>query len=110
MGHQSICEAFGGEISYAKRLMHGKSSIIELSNDSIFKNLDSKITVGRYHSLSLVETTLPDELEIISKACDDNEIMAVKHKEYAVYGLQFHPESILTPDGLTIIKNFCEAI
>ena len=74
------------------------------------ENLNDEISVGRYHSLSLVETTLPDELEIISKACDDDEIMAVKHKEYAVYGLQFHPESILTPDGLTIIKNFCEAI
>ncbi|MCR5027472.1 MAG: aminodeoxychorismate/anthranilate synthase component II [Methanobrevibacter sp.] len=110
LGHQSICEAFGGEISYAKRLMHGKSSIIELNNDYIFKGLDSKITVGRYHSLSLMESTLPDELEIISKSCDDGEIMAVKHKQYNVYGLQFHPESILTPDGLKIIKNFCEAI
>ena len=110
LGHQSICEAFGGEISYAKRLMHGKSSIIELNEDSIFKDLDSKITVGRYHSLSLIESTLPDELEIISKSCDDGEIMAVKHKQYNVYGLQFHPESILTPDGLKIIKNFCEAI
>lgn len=110
LGHQSICEAFGGEISYAKRLMHGKSSIIELNNDYIFKGLDSKITVGRYHSLSLMENTLPDELEIISKSCDDGEIMAVKHKQYNVYGLQFHPESILTPDGLKIIKNFCEAI
>ena len=109
LGHQSICEAFGGKISYAKRLMHGKSSTIELCDDAIFENLNSKITVGRYHSLSLVETTLPDDLEVISKACDDGEIMAVKHKEYDVYGLQFHPESILTPDGLTIIKNFCEA-
>ena len=110
LGHQSICVAFGGVVSHANRLMHGKSSIIEVSDNRLFKGLDSKITVGRYHSLILVESTLPVELEVISKACDDNEIMAVKHKKYDVYGLQFHPESILTPDGLTIIKNFCEGI
>ena len=109
LGHQSICVAFGGKVSNAKRLMHGKSSEIEFSDDLIFKDLCSK-SVARYHSLSLVESTLPEELEIISRACDDGEIMAVKHKEYDVYGLQFHPESILTPDGLTIIRNFCEAI
>ena len=110
LGHQSICVAFGGIVSYAKRLMHGKSSDIKLNNDLIFKGLGSQITVGRYHSLSLVESTLPEELEIISKACGDGEIMAVKHKKYNVYGLQFHPESILTPDGLTLIKNFLEVI
>ena len=110
LGHQSICVAFGGVVSYAKRLMHGKSSIIELNDDSIFKGLDSKISVGRYHSLSLIEDTIPDDLEVISKSCDDGEIMAIKHKKYDVNGLQFHPESILTPDGLTIIKNFCEGI
>lgn len=108
LGHQAICAAFGGEISYANKLMHGKSSIAKLNNDKIFKNLD-EITVGRYHSLSLVESTLPKDLEIIAKT-KDNEIMAVKHKKYNVYGLQFHPESILTPDGLTIIKNFIEGI
>lgn len=110
LGHQSICVAFGGVVSYAKRLMHGKSSEISLTDDSIFNCLDSRITVGRYHSLSLMDSFLPEELEIISTACDDGEIMAVKHKDYNVYGLQFHPESILTPDGLTIIKNFLEGI
>ena len=110
LGHQSICVAFGGVVSYAKRLMHGKSSIIELDDDLIFECLDSKISVGRYHSLSLIEDSLPYDLKVISKSCDDGEIMAVKHKKYKVYGLQFHPESILTPDGLTIIKNFCEGI
>lgn len=110
LGHQSICVAFGGVVSYAKRLMHGKSSIIELEDNLIFNGLDSKISVGRYHSLSLIEDSLPDDLKVISKSCDDDEIMAVKHKKYKVYGLQFHPESILTPDGLTIIKNFCEGI
>ena len=110
LGHQAICAAFGGEISHAKRLMHGKSSDISLDYDFIFKGLPSEINVGRYHSLSLVEDTLPSELEIISKARDDREIMAVKHKDYNVYGLQFHPESILTPDGLTIMENFLEKV
>ena len=110
LGHQAICAAFGGEISHAKRLMHGKSSNISLDYDYIFKALPSEITVGRYHSLSLVEDTLPECLEIISKSRDDGEIMAVRHKDYNVYGLQFHPESILTPDGLTIIRNFTEKV
>ena len=99
LGHQSICVAFGGVVSYAKHLMHGKSSIIGLEEDLIFKGLGSKI-----------ENTLPEDFKVISKSCDDGEIMAIKHKEYDVYGLQFHPESILTPDGLAIIKNFCEEI
>ena len=110
LGHQSICAAFGGKISHAKRLMHGKSSDISLDYDYIFKSLPNQINVGRYHSLSLVKETLPDCLEIISKAKDDGEVMAVKHKNFNVYGLQFHPESILTPDGLTIIGNFIEKV
>ena len=110
LGHQSICEAFGGKISHAKRLMHGKTSKISLDYDFIFKGLPNEISVGRYHSLSLVEDTIPDCLDVISKAKDDGEIMAVKHKDFSVYGLQFHPESILTPDGLTIIKNFLEKV
>lgn len=90
--------------------MHGKSSEISLDYDYIFKGLPSQISVGRYHSLSLVEDTLPDCLDIISKSRDDGEVMAVKHKEFNVYGLQFHPESILTKDGLTIIGNFIEKV
>ena len=110
LGHQAICAALGGEVSHAKRLMHGKSSKISLDYDFIFKGLPSEITVGRYHSLSLVEDSLPDCLEIISKARDDREVMAVKHNDFNVYGLQFHPESILTPDGLAIIENFLEKV
>jgi anthranilate synthase component 2 len=110
LGHQAICAALGGEVSHAKRLMHGKSSKISLDYDFIFKSLPSEISVGRYHSLSLVEDSLPDCLEIISKARDDGEVMAVKHRDFNVYGLQFHPESILTPDGLTIIENFLEKV
>ena len=85
LGHQAICAALGGKVSHAKRLMHGKSSKISLDYDFIFKGLPGEITVGRYHSLSLVEDTLPDCLEIISKARDDREVMAVKHKDYNVY-------------------------
>lgn len=110
LGHQAICQAFGGTISHAKRLMHGKSSKISLDYDYLFKELPSEISVGRYHSLSLANQSIPDCLEIISKAKDDGEIMAVKHKEYNIYGLQFHPESILTPDGLTIMSNFLEKV
>ena len=110
LGHQAICVAFGGKISYASKLMHGKSSIAKLNKDPIFKGLNDEITVGRYHSLSLVETTLPKDLRIISKTADNGEIMAVKHEKYDIYGLQFHPESILTPDGLTIIENFINKI
>ena len=110
LGHQAICAAFGGKISHAKRLMHGKSSKISLEYDFLFVGLPSEITVGRYHSLSLVEQSLPDCLEIISKSKDDGEIMAVKHKQYNIYGLQFHPESILTPDGITIIQNYIDKV
>ena len=110
LGHQAICTAFGAKVSYAKRLMHGKSSIISLDNDSIFEGLESEISVGRYHSLSLKEDTLPESLRIISKAMDDGEVMAVRHSDFNVYGLQFHPESILTPDGLKIIENFLENV
>ena len=110
LGQQAICIAFGAKVSYAKRLMHGKSSIISLDNDSIFEGLESEISVGRYHSLSLKEDTLPESLRIISKAMDDGEVMAVRHNDFNVYGLQFHPESILTPDGLKIIENFLENV
>ena len=110
LGHQAICVAFGGEVSYAKRLMHGKSSEISLDYDYLFKGLPSEISVGRYHSLSLVKDTLPDCLDVISKSNDDGEVMAVKHNRFNVYGLQFHPESILTPDGITIIENFIDKV
>lgn len=107
LGHQSICEAFGATVSYAKELMHGKSSVIKLEKDDIFSGLPDEIQVARYHSLSAKKEGFPDDLKILACA-DDGEIMAVRHKDYPVYGLQFHPESILTPDGPTIIKNFLE--
>jgi len=106
LGHQAICEAFGGEVSYAGRLMHGKSSIAKLDTESVlFKGLGSELQVARYHSLSAVESKLPDVLKVTSKT-DDGEIMSVEHKETLVFGLQFHPESILTPNGIVILRNF----
>ncbi|MCF0131026.1 MAG: aminodeoxychorismate/anthranilate synthase component II [Pseudobutyrivibrio sp.] len=109
LGHQAICTAFGGTVSYAKTLMHGKQSKTRIDNTSpIFDGLEETIPVARYHSLSLVEDTLPEELSIIGRA-DDGEIMAVKAKNYDVYGLQFHPESIMTPDGMQMLENFIGA-
>lgn len=104
LGHQCIGYAFGGEISNAKELFHGKSSIIEHNQKGIFKNAPNPMQVARYHSLEIVKETLPECLEIISEL--NGEIMAVKHKEYNTIGLQFHPESIYTPDGKILINNF----
>ena len=108
LGHQAICEAFGGVVDHALRLMHGKASRVKIDQGAgIFKGLGDEITVARYHSLLAVNDKLPDCLKVIARS-DDNEIMAVKHREYQVYGLQFHPESILTPDGIKILGNFFE--
>ena len=107
LGHQGICEAFGGPISHARKLMHGKQSSIEVNNQSpLFKGLAPRIQAARYHSLAAEEGNLPGELEIIAKDSEEGEVMAVQHREYPVYGLQFHPESILTPDGKQILGNF----
>lgn len=107
LGHQAICEALGADIIHAKELMHGKTSIIELNDDEIFNRINKEIQVARYHSLAVDEDSLSVDLDILAKA-DDGEIMAVKHKDSNVYGLQFHPESVLTPEGLKIIENFLE--
>lgn len=109
LGHQSICKAYGAVVSYAKELMHGKQSDADVDTDSIvFAGCATRIKVGRYHSLAAVEDTMPDCLQVIART-DDGEIMAVKHKEYEVYGLQFHPESILTPDGERMLRNWFES-
>lgn len=108
LGHQAICEVFGGEITHAKKLMHGKKSNIKVDTScKIFKNMPQVVEGARYHSLIAKRDTLPEEL--IVTACDDmGEVMAVKHRDYEIYGLQFHPESILTKDGIKMIKNFLE--
>lgn len=106
LGHQAICEAYGATVTYAKRIMHGKTSLVTLdTNSRLFHGLSNPISVARYHSLAAKRETIPDELKIIAQT-DDWEIMAVEHKQYPVFGLQFHPESILTPKGLDIVKNF----
>ncbi|MCM1135294.1 MAG: aminodeoxychorismate/anthranilate synthase component II [Clostridium sp.] len=108
LGHQAICTAYGGVVSYAKELMHGKQSQTKLDGKCpLFSHLPEIIPVARYHSLALAEETLPDCLSVTARS-SDGEVMAVMHKNYPVYGLQFHPESILTPDGRQIIKNFLE--
>ncbi len=106
LGHQAIFEAFGGTVSYAKKLMHGKQSEIFTTEPSeLMKDLPDKLMVARYHSLAGLEETLPNEIKVIART-NDNEIMAIEHKEHKIYGVQFHPESILTPNGITILKNF----
>lgn len=106
LGHQAICEAFGATISHAKQLMHGKQSQVSLKNQCpLFKNLPNQILAARYHSLAVVRETLPACLHVTAET-DDAEVMAVAHAHIPVYGLQFHPESILTPDGMQIIRNF----
>jgi anthranilate synthase component 2 len=106
LGHQAICEVFGAKITLAKRLMHGKQSDIHIANGAcVFHGLPPIIKAARYHSLIAEKDTLPDDLLVIAED-DDGEVMAVKHRKYEVYGLQFHPESILTPQGEIIMRNF----
>ena len=106
LGHQGICEAFGAKITHARHLMHGKQSRIRIHNKNrIFKALDKTVDVARYHSLVAAPETIPDCLEIIGED-KDGEIMAVAHREYPIFGLQFHPESILTPQGRKMMENF----
>lgn len=106
LGHQAICQAFGGAVTYARELMHGKQSDIKLDMDCpIFKGLPAVVRAARYHSLAADRASLPPELIVTAKTAD-GEIMAVSHVKHQVYGLQFHPESILTPDGGRMIKNF----
>ena len=106
LGHQAICKALGGVVTYAKELMHGKTSEIYTEADStLFCGLESPVRVARYHSLAASEEELPGTLRITART-KDGEIMAVEHREFLVYGVQFHPESIMTPQGKLMIQNF----
>ena len=110
LGHQGICEAYGVRIGRAKRLMHGKTSAIRLKPGTpLFRGLPPKIEAARYHSLIAERETIPPALEIVAED-EIGEVMAVKHCDYDVYGVQFHPESILTPDGAAIMKNFLSLV
>ncbi|MDR1405199.1 MAG: aminodeoxychorismate/anthranilate synthase component II [Candidatus Methanoplasma sp.] len=106
LGHQAVFEAYGGKVSYAKKQMHGKQSEIRLSPEcAIFKGCPEKVPAARYHSLAAVPETLPACLTIAAES-ECGEVMAVCHKKFDVYGLQFHPESVMTPDGYRMMKNF----
>lgn len=106
LGHQAICAAFGATVTYAKELMHGKQSETDFDNEcDLFKGLPRRALVARYHSLAADADTMPECLKITAKT-NNGEIMAVQHKEYKIYGVQFHPESIMTPDGKEMLKNF----
>lgn len=108
LGHQALCQVFGATITYADELLHGKASTITVDpTDQLFLGLPERVVVGRYHSLVADPATMPDELRITARA-DDGEIMAVTHVEHPTYGVQFHPESILTPQGQTMIDNFLQ--
>ncbi len=108
LGHQAICEVYGATVTYAKRLMHGKQSDAALDRSCpLFAGLPETIPVARYHSLAADPDTVPASLRVTARTAD-GEIMAVSHTEYAVFGVQFHPESILTPHGEIILKNFLE--
>ena len=106
LGHQSIGYAFGGRIIGAKKLMHGKVSKITHHNADVFKGMPQPFEATRYHSLVIEEKTIPDCLEITARSEDDNEIMGVRHRTLPLWGVQFHPESILTRGGINILKNF----
>lgn len=106
LGHQAICQALGGSIGYAKTLVHGKAHAIQMAPEHpLFKGCGETTTVGRYHSLALLEDTLPESLGVIARSAD-GEVMAVAHSTYPIIGLQFHPESILTPQGPRMVANF----
>lgn len=106
LGHQAICEAFGATITHARRLMHGKKSRIHIDPACpLFQGLPDQMDAARYHSLIAQRDTLPDALQVVAED-DIGEVMAVRHSRFAVYGLQFHPESVLTPRGDVIMRNF----
>ena len=110
LGHQAICAAFGAAVTYAKELMHGKQSQIRFDTDSpLFYGYPQTAPAARYHSLAVDADTLPDCLRVTARTVD-GEVMAVEHRDYPIFGVQFHPESIMTPDGKTMIRNFIKEI
>jgi anthranilate synthase component 2 len=110
LGHQAICLAYGAVVTYARRMMHGKQSLIGVNgSDPVFKGLPAEIHVARYHSLAADPETIPDTLMVTATA-DDGEVMAVMSRDGMVHGLQFHPESIMTPDGAKMMKNLLDSI
>lgn len=110
LGHQAICEAFGGTVSYAKELMHGKQKEIHpIGENQLFQGLPETFPAARYHSLAALKEKLPEELKVTAES-EDGEVMAVEHTKYPIYGVQFHPESVMTPDGKIMIENFIDVV
>ena len=110
LGHQAICTAFGGKVSYARKLMHGKKkTMYQTREGKLFAGLPREFPAARYHSLAAEEEALPSCLKVTARS-KEGEIMAVEHETYPIFGVQFHPESVMTPDGKIIIKNFMEAV
>lgn len=110
LGHQAICEAFGGTVSYAKELMHGKQKEIhQIGENQLFQGLPETFQAARYHSLTALKEKLPEELKVTAES-EDGEVMAVEHTKYPIYGVQFHPESVMTPDGKIMIENFMDVV
>jgi anthranilate synthase component II len=109
LGHQGIISTFGGKVVHAKRLMHGKTSPIRHDGRGIFKGVRNPFQATRYHSLVGEKTSVPDCLEVAAVSADDEEVMSIRHVEFPIAGVQFHPESVLCEDGKLIIKNFLEA-
>lgn len=106
LGHQAICQVYGAKITYAPTLMHGKQSMVQINEGArLFGGLQEEIKVARYHSLTAERDTIPEVLEVVAET-KDGIVMAVQHRDYDVYGLQFHPESVLTPEGRRILTNF----
>ncbi|MFH0860395.1 MAG: aminodeoxychorismate/anthranilate synthase component II [Candidatus Altiarchaeota archaeon] len=110
LGHQCIGHVYGGRIRQARRLMHGKTSMIEHDGTGVLKGVPSPFEATRYHSLVVDDKALPEELKVTARSLDDKEIMGLKHVDYPTYGLQFHPESILTPYGKKIVRNFLRIV
>jgi anthranilate synthase/aminodeoxychorismate synthase-like glutamine amidotransferase len=108
LGHQAIGHAFGGRVVRAPHLMHGKPSTVEHDRRGIFKSLSGPFQAGRYHSLVISDEAWPAELEVAARAVDDGLVMAVRHREHPIHGVQFHPESVLTPEGRLMLRAFLE--
>jgi len=110
LGHQGIIHAFGGKVTNAGCVRHGKTSPVDHTNSDLFKDVKNPFRATRYHSLVGDKTIIPDVLEVTAVAADDGEVMAIRHKEYLIEGVQFHPESIMTEDGKKILANFIKQV
>src|SRR5919198_5186144 len=110
LGHQGIVHAFGGKVVNATKIRHGKTSLIQYTADRLFEDVENPFTATRYHSLVADQNTVPTSLEVTARALDDGEIMGIRHRQYLIEGVQFHPESVLTGDGRRMLLNFISMV